>query len=367
MCELSGGQLRATIGLANCHLELGRTEEGVTLLEAATRRWPKAFEPLYELSSVPRTLLGSAPVSLLERWVANHSETSVDPASFSFAMAWALHYAGRFDEAWDQLERANRLVFQSEQANAHMDLERKRKELSAISTAISGIDWRPAPAAHDCPSTILILGPSRSGKSTLELLLSASGLVRGDESNLIATAVRDALQKAGLVPFTSAAALPTHVRDDFCAFYRERVVALARGGSGITITNPNLISDVPYLVALIPNLHLVFIDRDDDDLVFSIYQKHYARGNAYSYNLRTASAYVDWYRSMVSVLNAHVPQLSLCFSYADLIERPDEVVGTLGKKLGRHIVLSKDYRNHGDGRGCSTPYKDRIAAGMRKE
>lgn len=136
-------------------------------------------------------------------------------------------------------------------------------------------------------------------------------LVRGDESNLIATTVRDTLQQAGLIPFTSAQALPKHVRDTFCALYREKVGALAEGGFGITITNPDLISSVPYLVALIPNLHLIFIDRDTDDLVFSIYQKHYARGNAYSYSLRTAKAYIDWYRSMASAMIAHVPQLSL--------------------------------------------------------
>jgi tetratricopeptide (TPR) repeat protein len=367
VCELSGGQLRAIIGLANCHIELGRMQEGVKLLQSAAWRWSDAFEPIYELSSVPDGFLGGDLVALLDRWRKNHAETVVDPASFGFAKAWALHAAGRFDEAWEQLESANRLVFQTEQANARMDLERKQIELSAVSAAATGIDWCPAPPAPECPSTILILGPSRSGKSTLESLLSTSGLIRGDESNLVATTVRDTLQTFGLVPFTSAQALPKHVRDAFCALYRERVGTLAKDGFGITITNPNLISDIPYLVALVPNLQLIFTDRDTDDLVFSIYQKHYARGNAYSYSLRTARAYVDWYRSMASVLSTRVPQLSLSFSYADLIERPGDVVRSVGKKIGRNIVLSKEYLVQGDGRGCSTPYKDRLVAGMRED
>ena len=99
---------------------------------------------------------------------------------------------------------------------------------------------------------LFILGPSRSGKTTLESLLESCGLIRGDESNLIATTVRDTLQGAGFVPFEAAEALPKHVRETFVARYCAKVRELAGPGDCLTITNPEIIADVPYLVGLIP-------------------------------------------------------------------------------------------------------------------
>ena len=140
------------------------------MLETAVSRWPSTFEPVYELSSFPKAFLRCEPAALLERWTAGPSD-AVDPASLAFARSWALHHDGRFAEAWQDLKRANQLVFDVEENAAHRDLDGKRQELRRLEGPGSGIDWRPPSRRDDCPNVLFILGPSRSGKTTLEALL----------------------------------------------------------------------------------------------------------------------------------------------------------------------------------------------------
>lgn len=361
IAEVHGPHMKAAVGLANCRFEQGDLPQAAGLLQAAAAHWPSSFEPVYELSAFPTSYLDCDPVSLLERWDSGDT-AEADPASLAFARSWALHHGGRFDEAWHHLQRANRLVFDTEERAAHRDLELKGEELKRAASPATGIDWRPQPHSEDCPQVLFILGPSRSGKSTLESILAASGLVRGDESNLIATTVRDCLQGAGFVPFGAAEALPRHVRDDFAARYRAKSRELAAPGECLTITNPDILSDAPYLVGLIPNIRFMLVDRDTDDLVFSIYQQHYARGNLYSYSLPTARAYVAWYRAMAELLRAKAPQITSACSYAHLIERPREVIAGVGRLLGRELALPAGFRGTFDGRNCSGPYKERMTA-----
>lgn len=356
-----GPHLKASIGLANCLLELGRARDAAELLESAVARWPMAFEPVYELSSFPKAFLRCEPAALLERWTADTPE-GVDPASLAFAQSWALHHERRFEEAWQHLKRANQLVFDVERDAAHRDLDGKRQELRRLEGADSGIDWRAPSHRDDCPHVLFILGPSRSGKTTLESLLESCGLIRGDESNLIATTVRDTLQGAGFVPFEAAEALPKHVREAFVAHYCAKVCELAGPGDCLTVTNPEIIADVPYLIGLIPNLRFMLVDRDANDLIFSIYQQHYARGNLYAYCLQTTSAYVGWYRSMAALLRVRAPHLAAACTYEDLIERPRDVLASVGRLLGRNLEVRADYQAVFDGRNCSAPYRERICA-----
>jgi hypothetical protein len=276
---------------------------------------------------------------LLERWAGGTSE-GVDPASLAFAQSWALHHDGRFADAWQHLKRANQLVFDAEQTVAQQDLDGKRRELRRLEGLGSGIDWRAPSHRDDCPDVLFILGPSRSGKTTLESLLESCGLIRGDESNLIATTARDTLQGAGFVPFEAAEALPKHVRE----------------------TNPEIISDVAYLIALVPNARFMLLDRETNDLLFSIYQQHYARGNLYAYSLPTANSYVGWYRSMAALLRARAPHLAAACTYEDLIERPRDVVASVARLLERDLGDGADFQVAYDGRNCSAPYKDFMSA-----
>ena len=75
----------------------------------------------------------------------------------------------RFKEAWDSLTLANDIVWRS-RASAEAAAERKARE--AVLASIEGFDKvRSKPISPDKTITILITGPSRSGKSTLERVI----------------------------------------------------------------------------------------------------------------------------------------------------------------------------------------------------
>ena len=154
------------------------------------------------------------------------------------------------------------------------------------------------------------------------------------------------------------------MRETFVARYCAKARQLAEPGECLTITNPENIADVPYLIGLIPNARVMLVDRGTDDLVFSIFQQHYARGNLYAYSLRTAHSYVEWYRSMAALLRSRAPHLTAACTYEDLIERPRDVVASAGRLLERDLEVGADFKVAHDARNSSAPYREHMRADL---
>src|SRR5207248_3192822 len=119
--------------------------------------------------------------------------------SFSgFVRAVALDRAGRAGEAWDHFLTVNRALFVPMRKELWEMAERQRASLARLRE-------RPLRLAADSgrdglPISLFILGPSRSGKTTMEHLVSTlDGVKRGYENPSVDTAVRRAFPTAALL------------------------------------------------------------------------------------------------------------------------------------------------------------------------
>ena len=113
-----------------------------------------------------------------------------------------------------------------------------------------------------------MLGPSRSGKSTLERLLTKS-----QKTKALFEAKRKSPQDR---------ANQNIQFEDY--FFETESDLVKKGFEVITSTNPNSIFSIINVVEQIPNVYFVVVNRDQCDVASEIFMTDYNTGNYYAYD-----------------------------------------------------------------------------------
>ena len=200
----------AAHGLGDCYSHLGRINDAAAALERAHHLNPKSVAILYAIGQLPAS---AAAIDLLDAVARVHRQEAQDRPEFeafrAFTRAAALDRKGRHREAWTSLVEANRRVFPEHEPAHRRHAARMETALQAALSqpALNPGSWPTAPRGH--PVSLFIIGPSRSGKSTLEHLAGRlDGVKRGHESRLVERAVRRTAQISGLLTTGNANDLP---------------------------------------------------------------------------------------------------------------------------------------------------------------
>jgi hypothetical protein len=237
----------------------------------------------------------------LERVVRDPGE---DQAAFensrAFIRASALERAGRHDEAWRHLVPANRVVFNSVEENAKRLAEARRTSLAAL-RAHPGKPGRGGDGG--IPISLFILGPSRSGKTTMERLVSTlDGVKRGYENPIVENAVRRTFQTSALPTGRLLEHLPPQLYPVFRELYTEELARRSGSAKVFTNTLANRNHDTARMVDMIPNVRFVFVKRDVEDNMLRIYMRKYRGGNPYAYDLKAIRDHIIWYHQVMDLM-----------------------------------------------------------------
>src|SRR5262249_871034 len=237
----------------------------------------------------------------------------------AFARAKMLDKAGCYTEAWEQLVPANRMLFLAGQQEFRKMTARERTNLvrlkeSSATVAANGGTY------DDKPISLLILGPSRSGKTTAERLLSThEGVKRGYENRIVEKTVQRTCQLAGLPVTFWFEDLPAPLRPMCRQIYIEELAQRAGSAQVFTNTHPTHINNADLLVGAFPNIRLLFVKRNVEDVVVRMYMWRYRTANIYSYDLKAARDHVVWYHEMIDLLAARFPEISRVIHYEEMI------------------------------------------------
>lgn len=216
------------------------------------------------------------------------------------------------------------------------------------------------------PLTLFILGPSRSGKTTLErLVASIAGVRRGHESRLVERATMRTSQLAGLLTIQNPADLPPALDDRLRDAFTEEVLAHAGGARIVTDTYPAMIPYVGRVAATLPSVRFVFVGRDPYDAALRILMRQYRAGNHYAYDVATIFDYLNWYRAMAQVWREKLPGISLDLAYEDMVSEPALALAKVARLCGAEMPTELP-AGPGDDRGCADPYRtmmDKARAG----
>jgi tetratricopeptide (TPR) repeat protein len=354
----------AAVGLGACCNDLGEYAEAAQVIQGLVKRGIRSPSIFFELNHLPSSFITIDVLSELKR-IERHSKQDVADFEISsaFVQAAALDKAGRYVEAWEHLVPANRRLHLLMQQELHEQKETQQANLAHLKEKrIKHV--RDGAGAQ--PISLFILGPSRSGKTTMEAIVGTlEGVKRGYENPSVENAVRRTFQGAGLLTTRMFEVLPTRL-DSMCReIYLEELARRAAGVQVFTNTHPGRIHDAARVAAAFPNVRFIFLKRNLQDNMLRIYMRKYALGNAYGYDLAEIRDHIAWYHEMIDVLAEKLPDMSRVIHYEDMIADPRAALNVAAELCGlpmKHGPLP----DIGDDRGCAEPYREFISASLVK-
>ena len=334
--ELDPGDFSAALRLGELHVLMGENGSAADEFLRAHRLRPKAAGPLAGLAALPGDLVRHDLLHLIEAAMPGPGEKRrrTDALRLSFARATVLRKLGRHDECWAELLAASARVLER-YGDKRASERRYRQRNLARAEALPALPASPVPPSVSKPVPLFILGPSRSGKSSLESLTTHfPGSRRGYESQIAVRSVRAALQAENLPPTGSLADMPAEFDDNFSAKFYELLRVDAQGAKLFTITTPGNIYLVDRLAGALPNARFVFVIRDKWDLGLEILLKWYSTGNGYSYDPAETLEYIETFCRLAAIWAARFPDRTLTLSYPDYLAKPEETLALVAKLIG---------------------------------
>lgn len=355
--------IEALTAHGNMLIRVGRDAEGAEALNNLVRGGVRSINTLFALSAVPIHV----KIDLLSELDKVISAGTIDDASddkAAFVRAAALDKLGRHAEAWECLKVANRRAFLASQEELGTQLA---NEIARQRITLDRLRNRPIAATVDRiehhVTSLFILGPSRSGKTILERLVSMlPGVKRGYEAPCaISDAIRHTLEANGLPLDTQFEDLPAALHASCRHAYADQ--ALRRDGSATIVTNtmPGRIYTADLIANVFPNVRFLCVKRNIEDTILRIYQRMYQRGNGYAYDLKTARDYVVWYHQAIDLLCEKLPQLVRVIWYEDMVAAPAGAL-RIAEDLCGVPMTDGSLPLVGDDRGCAAPYSRFMAA-----
>ena len=348
-------------GLGDCCSNLGQVAEAAAALKRAHELKPSSVAIVYALSQLPASATDVPILASLDQVRKDEGQDQDTFDTFvAFALAAALDRQGRHVEAWSALREANRREFPKHESAYRKQVVRMNtaREAALHESAIHTGDRPKNPQSQ--PLSLFIVGPSRSGKTTLEhLVAQLEGVKCGYESRLVERAARRTSQLSGLLTIRNPSDLPKALDDRFREIYLEEVQEFAQGASIVTDTYPAMIPYVGRVATTLPNARFIFIKRDRYDCALRIFMKHYRAGNDYAYDIGTIFAYITWYYAMADLWLEKFPKATLSLDYDQMVAEPEATLVRIAGFCGASIAVSSS-PNLGDDRGCSQVYREFI-------
>src|SRR5262245_18655677 len=353
-------------GLGQVCMHLGQNAEAVQVYEGLIKRGIASVLSLLALSYVPSALVNVDLLAELDKLSASEIEDPELAEAATIVRVMAFDKAGRHAEAWQLLASVNRKIFHTiaSQKGFRDTSERQRNTLTWLQE-------NPIKAVGDIrdsrqPISLFILGPSRAGKTTMEQLVATlDGVKCGYENPCLEKAIRRTFQSASLPPSNEIEFAPIqlhpHCRDN----YLEALAQRTGSARVFTNTTPGRIFDAHVIASVFPNVRFICLKRNLEDNILRVYQTLYARGHAYSYDVKATRDFIVWYHQMIDVLAKKLPDIVRVIDYEDMVANPAAAVRVAANLCG----LSKadgPLPKVGDDRECAEPYRDFIRAELSR-
>lgn len=342
-------------GLALCLSSLGQSAEAASVLGEAYGRGIRSLRLLHVMTTLPPGTVSIDILGALDQLAAGRNTTDAAfKNTFLFARAAALDAAGRHAEAWETLVAANRPLAAEYQAELKAHVARRERSLARL-RAVSRAPQLST--GREQPISLFILGPSRSGKTTLERLVGSLDRVKaGCEVPIVEKSVRQTFQAAAVPTSRRLEDLPAVLLPLFREKYLEDLTRRAGTSRVFTNTLPGHIHNAGLLASVIPNVRFLLVKRSLQDVVWRIYLTKYLYGNAYAYDLTAIRDHLDWYNSMIDLTAEKLPEISQVVSYEAVVDDPAATLHRVAALCGLsvHDLPAPSLPND---RGCSAPYK----------
>ncbi|MFL6829688.1 MAG: sulfotransferase, partial [Sphingomicrobium sp.] len=279
---------------------VGRLDEGIAAYRKAIAIKPTLGEAWWSLANLKTVKFDETDIGTMREALRASALSDEDRVQLDFALGKAMHDAGRPAEAFAHYSKANALRLKGEPYDG-AKLTRIVDRCVARFTADAFAERQ---GGCDAPDPIFIVGMPRAGSTLIEQILSSHSLVEGTaELPDIPALVRE----AGAYP-GGALKLSREQREELGHEYLKRAGVQRRTERPFFVDKmPNNWLFVPFIQLILPKAKIIDARRHPLGCCLSNFRQHFARGQAFTYDLTDLGRYYSDYARLMAHVDAVLP------------------------------------------------------------
>jgi tetratricopeptide (TPR) repeat protein len=284
------------LNLGHVAKTLGLRDRAQAAFRGAIAGSPGLGEAWWSLANLKTVQLDASDVAAMRAALPDAQRE--DAFHLHFALGKALEDGGDNAAAFAHYDSGNRL----RRAMLPWDGEAHHARVAAQARLVSPA-WPPVRGA-DADDPIFIVGMPRAGSTLLEQILSSHSQVEGTHElpamMMIADRLAARARAAGQTPEAAMAALSADEARRLGEDYLARAAVHRRSGRARFIDKmPNNWQHIALIRLIVPHARIVDVRRHPMACGFSVWKQHFARGQAFSYDLGDIGRY---YRDYVALM-----------------------------------------------------------------
>lgn len=311
---------------------VGRFEDSIAAYRRAIELKPAQGEAWWCLANLKTVQFTDPDIAAMLSSVALDSLHDNARLQLHFALGKAFEDAGEFAKAFEHYAAGNRIRderLKYDPLITHRLVVRTEKafDKKAIETLSSG--------AED-PDPIFIVGLPRAGSTLVEQILSSHSKIEGTSELPYIPTLRQQLAAGGEDRFpASVLDLSSDELRTFGQRYLDNARANRKTGRPFFVDKlPNNWESLGFILAILPNARIIDARRHPMACCFSNFKQHFARGQAFTYSLRSIGLYYADYVRMMSHFDTILPDRVHRVIHEKLIEEPEAETRKLLKYIG---------------------------------
>jgi tetratricopeptide (TPR) repeat protein len=279
---------------------VGRQADSITAYRKAIALEPTLGDAWWSLANLKTVRFGEADLAAMHRAVEAAEVNDEDRFHLDFALGKAMHDLGRTEEAFTHYARANALRLKSQPYRP----EEITKMVDRSIAAFTGEVLSERPGGCQAPDPIFIVGMPRAGSTLIEQILSSHSLVEGtSELPDLPLLTR----KPGPYPKGILEASPDERRALGEEYLRRAGVQRRTERPFFIDKLPNNWLYMPFIHLVLPKAKIIDARRHPLGCCWSNFRQHFARGQAFTYDLDHVGRYYADYVRLMAQIDAVLP------------------------------------------------------------
>ncbi|AII85970.1 tetratricopeptide repeat protein [Planktomarina temperata] len=311
--------------MGNALKDQDKLDEAIEAYNKALVIKPDYAEAAQNLVKLPIGNIDEKTILRLNKKISILSSNIQDQSKRLFFEANLFTHNGEYDEAFKRFVEANNIKA-NEIASALENLSQKYyQNVKRIQ------NWSPHSLKWTEPSLkkLFLLGPSRSGKSSLENLLMRIPQIYPMYENINLNTLQESDLGSSKVKSLNMTEM----------FYHDEKCLLNDGHRFVTSTLPESIFHIDQLLDGFVNSFCVLVKRDQTDVASEIFTREYRKGNFFFYTHLSIQEYLNTYSVIWEEIKRKTPQRTLEIEYEDILLKPHEVLDQISQFTRENLIL----------------------------
>jgi tetratricopeptide (TPR) repeat protein len=325
-------QWQVWLGYGHALKTANRSSEAITAYRRALAINPSFGGAWWSLANLKTMRFDAADIAAMQAQLQRQELDDDARLHIEFALGKAQEDAGANAEAFTHYARGNALRRQQLPYDAELMHARTQRAIATYTRAFFDARAGSGSAARD---PIFVVGMPRAGSTLIEQILSSHPQVEGTmELPAIIAITRELRQRDGN-PETTAyhdvlAGLEHSELHALGEDYLRRCQPQRREGKPFFIDKmPNNFAHVGLIHAILPNAKIIDARRHPLACCFSNFKQHFARGQAFSYDLADMGHYYADYVALMAHFDAVLPGRIHRVIYEDMVADTETQVRAL--------------------------------------